>query len=157
MQQNNTQRQQRYIVNWNTSNQNKKYTIQEKQFIKQCYEKGISPMSIAKQLKRGLWAIEVQIMYLKNNHRNNHRAPTTFYPRNRSHGSHRPQTQHLKKQQQQKIQREKQQQAPQQEETQNWGNIKPKGKRNRKFNTESSIIQTKENEMQAHVYKLMCL
>ena len=102
MQQNNNntqqQRQQRYIVNWDCSNQNKRYTIQEKQFIKHCYENGMNPISIAKQLKRGLWAIEVQIMYLKTNHRNNHKAPTTFYPRNRSIGSHRPQIQHLKSQ-----------------------------------------------------------
>ena len=160
MQQNNNntqqQRQQRYIVNWDCSNQNKRYTIQEKQFIKQCYENGINPISIAKQLKRGLWAIEVQIMYLKTNHRNNHKAPTTFYPRNRSIGSHRPQIQHLKKHQKQKKQREKQQ-APQQQETENWGNIKQTGKINRKFTGLESIVETKTNVMQSHVYQLMGL
>ena len=162
MQQNNNntqqQRQQRYIVNWDCSNQNKRYTIQEKQFIKQCYENGINPISIAKQLKRGLWAIEVQIMYLKNNHRNNHRAPpTTFYPRNRSvgfYGSHGSQTQHLKKQKQKQKQKK---QAPQQQETENWGNnIKQTGKINRKFTgLETKIIKTKSNEMEAHIYQLL--
>eukprot|EP01084_Bolivina_argentea_P145961 255697_1 len=57
----------RYNVNWDCSNQNKRYTQQEKIFIQQSWENDISTVEIAKSLKRGLWATEVQIMYIQNN------------------------------------------------------------------------------------------
>ncbi len=56
----------RYNVNWDCSNQNKRYTRKENEFIKECCKNNISPVQIAQMLKRGLWAIEVQIMYIKN-------------------------------------------------------------------------------------------
>ena len=55
------QKNSRYNCYWDISNQNKKYTKQEKRFIKQSYKNGMSVIEIAKRLKRGYWAIKVQI------------------------------------------------------------------------------------------------
>ena len=64
------QKNSRYNCYWDISNQNKKYTKQEQRFIKQSYKNGMSVIEIAKHLKRGYWAIKVQIKYyiLKRNY-----------------------------------------------------------------------------------------
>ena len=58
-----SQQKTRYNCNWDVSNQNKAYTIEEKKFIKESYENGVSLIDIAKAVKRGLWAVQVQIKY----------------------------------------------------------------------------------------------
>ena len=122
----------RYNCYWDISNQNKTYTKQEKRFIKKSYKNGMSATEIAKTLKRGLWAIEVQIKYhiLKRNHQT---RPTKHV-----------QKQHV--QQQRKIKSIK--------------NLKKRRVKfqNRKFKKETNIvIQTSENEIQNHVKQLMGL
>ena len=51
----------RYGCPWDCSNQYKQYSYDEIKFIRRCLHKGISEEQIAKRLRRGLWAIQVQI------------------------------------------------------------------------------------------------
>ena len=51
----------RYGCPWDCSNQYKQYSYDEIKFIRRCLCKGISEEEIAKRLRRGLWAIQVQI------------------------------------------------------------------------------------------------
>lgn len=62
-------RPQVYSVNWNTSNNGKRYTESEFRFIREKYYQNWSATRVAIELKRGLWAIEVQFMHLRNNSR----------------------------------------------------------------------------------------
>ena len=51
----------RYGCPWDCSNQYKQYSYDEIKFIRRSLYKGISEEEIAKRLRRGLWAIQVQI------------------------------------------------------------------------------------------------
>ena len=51
----------RYFCNWDCSNQGKFYTVRERQFMRQAVGKGKSITYMAKKLKRGYWAIQVQV------------------------------------------------------------------------------------------------
>lgn len=54
-----------YAVPWNTDNQNKKYSRQDKQYIINSWKSGVSAQKVAIKLRRGLWAIQVQYMNLE--------------------------------------------------------------------------------------------
>ena len=55
------QKRTRFDCHWDCSNQGKIYTNREKQFIERSVRQGKSITHIAKCLRRGWWAIEVQV------------------------------------------------------------------------------------------------
>ena len=125
----------RYNCPWDTSNQNKSYTKQEKRFIKKSYENGVSLIEIAKAVKRGLWAIEVQTKYylVKKKYQ---RRPT-------------------KHEQKQKIQQNRNVQQKQKPKSK-----KKSRKRNKKRKVKSEtqvVVKTSEGEFQDHIKELMGL
>ena len=122
----------RYNCYWDISNQNKTYTKQEKRFIKQSYKNGMSAVDIAKILKRGLWAIQVQI---------NYNVMKKYY---QTRPTKHVQIKHV--QQQEKIRSIKNLQKR---------NVKFQ---NRKFeNKTNDVIQTNQTEIQDHIKELMGL
>eukprot|EP01084_Bolivina_argentea_P176500 305421_1 len=134
----------RYNVNWDCSNQYKHYTYQEKQFIEDCWKNNMSCREIAKILKRGLWAIEVQIMYIKNNNNNNSgfsTTNTTFRKQKK------PQKQISAKRTNRKY------------KSNQYSNLKRYYKPNRKFEhaEHEKIIQTSSITMENHLSELMGL
>ena len=127
------QKNSRYNCYWDISNQNKKYTKQEQRFIKQSYKNGMSVIEIAKHLKRGYWAIKVQIKYyiLKRNYQTRPTKP-------------------VKKQNVKKYKRKLNQSKMYKRKRVNL--------QNRKFKTEkNNVIETSANEIENHLKDLMGL
>ncbi len=149
----------RYNVPWDFSNQNKRYTIQEKKIIEQSIKNNKSSMQIAKILKRGLWAIEVQIMYIKNKNNNNHNNNNNNNHNNNFsitniHCCNTLQSQHLHKQKTQKQQTQRK--NYQTDGNSNW---KKCDRPNRKFQhvNQQKIIKTSSILIENHLSELMGL
>ena len=159
---NHNSRNQRYNPYWDCSNQNKRYTEEEKTFIEQSWKEGMTAIEIAKILKRGLWAVEVQIMYIKQNKNIHYRSSYSSY------SSFKPQQKRQKQQlqQQQRVQRQQvqthipqqlQQQQEQQQKQKYNPNLKFCAQQNRKFNGKQIIVKSNKTETQNHIYELMGL
>ena len=128
------QKTSRYNCYWDISNQNKKYTKQEKRFIKQSYKNGMSVIEIAKTLKRGLWAIQVQIFDYGVVKRNYQTRPTK--PVQKKYVQ-----KYKKKLNQSKMYKRKRVKV-----------------QNRKFQNETNtVIETSKNEIENHIKDLMGL
>ena len=131
-----SQQKTRYNCNWDVSNQNKAYTIEEKKFIKESYENGVSLIDIAKAVKRGLWAVQVQIKYylVKDNYQT------------------RP-SKHVQKQHVQQKQKQKQKQKSKSRKNLRKRIVKFQ---RRKFESETEVlIKTSKTEIEDHVNELM--
>ena len=154
-------KQTRYNCDWDCSRQNKQYSESEKKFIQQNWNAGKSIVEIAKKLKRGYWAIEVQIMYnLKRN----------IYDEERNHNHNKVKstgssTRKRKKRPKDLMQKT---QPPPRKKTRficinkNFDgsvySIKRTAQINRKFqDKKTNVIKTTKSEMQNHIGKLMGL
>ena len=148
----------RYNVPWDSSSRYKRYTNQEKKYIKQCIENNISSVEIAQILKRGLWAIEVQIMYIKNNnsnHNNNHNLSIT-----NNCSSTKQQRQYFHKQKTRKQSQKQEYFMKRENSTANtYSNVKKSSEVNRKFHCSEAqkIIKTDSTLIQNHLSELMGL
>ena len=154
-------KQTRYNCDWDCSRQNKQYSESEKKFIQQNWNAGKSIVEIAKKLKRGYWAIEVQIMYnLKRN----------IYDEERNHNHNKVKstgssTRKRKKRPKDLMQKT---QPPPRKKTRficinknfdgSVNSIKRTAQINRKFQDQkTNVIKTTKSEMQNHIGKLMGL
>ena len=154
-------KQTRYNCDWDCSRQNKQYSESEKKFIQQNWNAGKSIVEIAKKLKRGYWAIEVQIMYnLKRN----------IYDEERNHNHNKVKstgssTRKRKKRPKDLMQKT---QPPPRKKTRficinknfdgSVNSIKRTAQINRKFqDKKTNVIKTTKSEMQNHIGKLMGL
>ncbi len=152
----------RYNVSWDCSNQYKRYTNEEKRLIENCMKNNMNSIEIAKLLKRGLWPIEVQIMYLKqNNHNDNDNYNNNNFSTTNNYNSTRQPKQYLHKQKTQKQQSMRQTNCMQRKNRQanRCSNIQRYYELNRKFeHTESQkIIKTGSTLIRNHVSELMGL
>ena len=159
-------KQTRYNCDWDCSRQNKRYSEKEKEFIQQSWKNGKSIVEIAKKLKRGYWAIEVQIMYNLNINKNkNYNDHTDNENHNHNHNKFKSVTSAIKKRKtrpndfKQKVQPPPKKKKRFNHSNQMFGNsIKRSAQLRRKFyNQTTNCVKTETTEIENHINKLMGL